>query len=256
MQNFGKINETFKSIFLESRLSNDNKGTKLFKKYFKALKENKIFKTQYKIYNKLENKSEEDSGIFIDECISVLNGLGKENIIKENNKLVKFIEKNGYEINDEDYEFKDLHEHINNLLVLNKNTKNLNSIIESKVFLTKFKTEPKVISENTEIEVYTNKLLLPLIEAKFNEKFGNLLSESEKKVLKIMVGKDSEGKENLHNEYIRECIDLTNKNLKECDIDEKDALLQVKDRLLRMDYSEDNFVSEINKLLSLKNELI
>lgn len=257
MQNFGLINETFKNIFVDSIISKDKKGKQIFKSYVKSLKENSVLKTQYSIYNKLENKinvvNEDDrSSIFVDECISILNKLG-EKVIQENKKLINFLNKNGYKIVEGDYELKKLHEHITNLAYLDRNSKNIDVIIESKLFI---KNYSKIITENNSvtIEPYRNKMLIPLLKKKFNDKYGNL-NELEKKIFRLSKSGTKDEKINLFKTNITECLDLVNKQLVECNIEQKDVLLQVKDRLLRLSFNENNFINEMIKLNSLKQSL-
>ena len=65
-----------------------------------------------------------------------------------------------------------------------------------------------------------------------------------------------QNRKDLYFQTIRECIDLVNQQLSECSIDEKDKLLQVKDKLLRFKYNENEFISEMSKIVSLKGNLV
>jgi|DEB0MinimDraft_12_1074336.scaffolds.fasta_scaffold00025_6 hypothetical protein len=262
MQNFGQINETFKNILADSITTKDGKGKKVFKAYVKAIKENSVLKSQYNVYHKLETKvnvtnEEERTTIFVDECISILKNLGKKTILEANNNLISYLKKNGYELYTDEYDFKSLHEHINNITFLERNIKNVNKIVESKLFI---KNYTCVINEdlksvNKVVEPYSNKILIPLLKNKFNEKYSNL-TELEKKVIKLSInGSDSDKKE-LYSTTIIECVDLIDVQLNECTIDEKNTLLQVKDKLLRYQYNSDNFTSEMSKINYLKTTLI
>tara|TARA_R110000851_G_scaffold196444_1_gene347335 strand:- start:5011 stop:5790 length:780 start_codon:yes stop_codon:yes gene_type:complete len=258
MQNFGQINETFKNILVDSIITKDEKGKKVFKGYVKALKENSTLKTQYNIFSKLENKVNEESEderneMFITECISLLENVGSDTIVKVNNNLVKYLTKNGYELYAGDYEFKSLHEHITNTAYLERNTKNVNAVIESKLFLKNY-SKVLVESEEVEVEPYSNKMLIPLLEKKFNDKYANI-SELEKKVIRLSINGTDEAKEELYNSTIRECIDLVDVQLIKCTIEQKNTLLQVKDKLLRSKFSTDGFTSEMSKISYLKTTL-
>tara|TARA_R110000796_G_scaffold58413_5_gene134899 strand:- start:6087 stop:6866 length:780 start_codon:yes stop_codon:yes gene_type:complete len=255
MQNFGQINETFKNILADSIVTKDKKGKKIFKAYVKALKENKILKTQYGVYQKLEGKvnvsgDEERSVIFVDECISMLQKLGRNNIIETNIMLSNFLETNGYKLYVDEYDFKSLHEHINNVAFMERSTKNVNTIVESKIFIKNYSNlvEEK---ENKVVEPYSNKMLLPLMKNKFNEKYSNL-TELENKIIKLTISGTDDDKKSLYTGTVRECIDLVNEQLKECSIDQKNTLLQVKDKLLRYDFNTENFTSEMSEMSYLK----
>lgn len=91
MVNFGIIKDTFNNILSESIIRKNDEGKKIFKKYLKLLKENKILKTQYFIYKNLEYKKFNqgtDAKFYIKENIDLLKKLDKEKINKNNKKLL------------------------------------------------------------------------------------------------------------------------------------------------------------------------
>lgn len=258
MQNFGQIHETYKAILANGIVDNNDKYKKVFNTYVKALKENIVLKTQYKIFNKIENKNineNEKSKIFIDECVSLLKNLNESDYDVDlvNKKLVDYLENKGFKLL-EDYENKELYQHIHNLAFTNKNSNNIDSIIESKLFLTNYS---KPISEGKElVEPYMNKVIGPVMVEKFNEKYKGVLSETEKQAFKVIQSGNEEDKISLYKNTIIECLDLINEKLdNECTIQEKDKYLQVKDKLLRYNYKSENFISEMSKIAYLKDTL-
>ena len=90
---------------------------------------------------------------------------------------------------------------------------------------------------------------------KFNNKYNNLTEIEKSVIASVIKGSDIE-REELYTNTIRECVDLVNEQLMECTIDEKDKLLQVKDKLLRFKYNEANYISEISNIVGLKSNLI
>jgi len=259
MQNFGIINETFKNILADSIVAKDEKGKRVFKKYIKALKENRVFRTQYNIYNKLENKVEEDkfkSSEYVKASIKVLEQLGAKIILCENAKLVKYLTKFGYEVSKDDYPHKELHESIHSLVVKKRRAKNLDSITESTHYINDYiNTNTKPIVAEAKNFYAPSALGTELIK-KFNERYKDKLNESEIKVFKIATRGTEEDRKELYGTMVLECIDLVNAQLIECSIEEKDKLLQVKDKLLRFKYNKDGFISEISKIVNLKGNLI
>lgn len=259
MQNFGKINETFKDILAESITTKDTKGKKLFKKYVKTLKESKVLKTQYQIYNNIETKTGTDKSKvsdYVKESITLLKGLGIDNIVNENKKLITMLSKDGFTISNGEYENKELHENISDLTLVGKTTNNIDSLLESNYFVTDYilenQSRPQI---NEEVETFSNNAIGKISIDRFNEKYASLLDESEKLAVKTIINGNNEDKEKLYTDLVRECIDLVNVQLLECSIDEKDKLLQAKDKLLRFNYNEKNFVSEISRIVGLKNSL-
>jgi len=257
MQNFGKINETFKNILVDSIVTKDDKGKRIFKSYVKALKENSVLRTQYNIYSKLETKVNEASQsernvMFVDECISVLQNLGKDRINEINQKLVKYLKKKGFDVYTDDYEHKTLHEHINNVAFLERNAKNVRTVIDSKLFLKEHSAPIKTIANP--VEPYTNKMLIPMVKKKFSDKYSNL-TELQNKVIKLTINGADDEKRELHANTIRECVDLVDSQLKECTIEQKNTLLQVKDKLLRYKFESDNFATDMSEMDYLKTTL-
>ena len=258
MQNFGKINETFKDILADSIISKDKKGKKIFNSYVKALKENKTLSTQYEVYNKIENEVETDkvkSSKYVTEVISILKELGKDKIISENAKLVKYLAKQGYKVTTNDYENKELHEHIDIAVMKKKSVVNLHKILESNTFIVdRINNNVKSINEEN-VNTFPNSVVGPIMIEKFNDKYDNL-SEIERLVIESVIKGSEVEREELYTNIIIECIDLVNEQLVECTIEKKDKLLRVKDKLLRFKYNETNYISEISNIVGLKGNLI
>lgn len=261
MTNFGTINETFKNLLAESIVNQEIKGKKVFKKYVNELKKNSILNYQYKIFENLENRSEKDSKkayTYIIEAISIIkDNFTIEEIVKENRRLVKFLKNNGYSLF-ESYDNNELHNNIYYLLTTEKNPTTLNKIMESIDFISDYMgNNEKVINESKKDKreaIYSNKTLGTVLVDKFNKKYADL-NEDDKKIIKLKINGTVNEKETYFNEVVRECVDLTNNNLLECTIDEKDKLLQVKDKLLRYEFSEEIFSENIISLINLKNDL-
>jgi hypothetical protein len=90
---------------------------------------------------------------------------------------------------------------------------------------------------------------------KYNEKYSQL-DESEKNVLKALIDSDDEKKKEVYVNAITECLTLINDKLKESDINTKEKLLMVKERLLndKQEVNEDYF-KNISKLIDLRSSL-
>jgi CRISPR/Cas system-associated protein Cas5 (RAMP superfamily) len=82
------------------------------------------------------------------------------------------------------------------------------------------------------------------------------LDESEKKILKTLIESTDEEKKEVYSNTIRECITLIDEKLDISDLNAKDKLLRVKDRLLN-DKQEinENFIKNISKLVELRSNL-
>ena len=100
-----------------------------------------------------------------------------------------------------------------------------------------------------------NSMLSKIMVDKYNEKYASL-SETEKKILKVLINSEDVKKKEVYSNVIRECLDMINEKLNGSDLDTKDKLLRVKDKLLndKVEIDED-FSKNISKLLELKNSL-
>ena len=88
-----------------------------------------------------------------------------------------------------------------------------------------------------------------------NTKYAGL-SETEQRIIKSGMGNDEDEKKTVFVDVIRECVDTINENLLECDINTKEKLLTIKDKLLRMSFVSENFINDVSKIIELKKDLI
>ena len=254
MSNFGNIKDTFKNLVIESTIKKDNKGKKLFSKFLKTIKENETLKNQYLIYSNLQN-SKFDDGVeareFVKENISLLKGLNKEHINKGNEFFLKVLK--GNEIVKENQEFYNKVTYLVNTKKTPSNIKKINESISHivRVMLEKEDVE-EVVTESLDLPP---SVLTKLAVNKFNSRYSNI-SESEKEIIKTVLNGSNEDKEEIFNKLKRECIDTINNKLNESsDLDLKDKLLKVKDKLLNTDFSLDNFKTDIGKIYDLNESI-
>lgn len=258
MQNFGKIKNAFSEILAEGIASNDVAKKTLFKKYLKTLKESNILKTQFLVYENIENTIESDqftANLIVSENLSLLDKYNRKDLIAENKKLLSLSKEVAVKINETyDENLQTLHESISKLIFLGKNASTINEVTENRKKVLSFvnTNKPKTIQES--YNVPTSMLSSILVE-KYNERYSEL-TETEKEVIKVLVESDDSQKIELYSKIIRECIDLIDSKLTESDLDTKDKLLKVKDKLLRntIEVSED-FSKNISKLIDLKKTL-
>lgn len=253
VQNFGKIKNVYNDVLVESVITKSNDKKDLFKSYIKTIKENEILKNQFLIYNLIENKieaNENKAKTFLDECLEVLSKYSKKDIMEANKKLVENIL---FE-NDSDYENKELHENISTLVFTPRTPKNIDAIVEAKSYVLNhiMNNKEKQLEEGYGLP---NSVVSKIMVEKYNEKYSTL-DESEKEILKSLIDSNSEKKKEVYTNTVRECIDLINEKLTESDLDTKDRLLRVKDKLLndKLEINED-YAKNISKLVELRTSL-
>jgi hypothetical protein len=252
MQNFGKIKNSFNELLVEGIAKKKDSNKELFKKYVKTLKENKALKTQFLVFNNIENKVEPNelkASLFLEENINLVKKFNKKDLLEANKKLASIINQST-----EEYELVKLHENITTLIFSDNSSKNIDKIVEAKSEVIEFIKNNKV-KEITESLDLPNSVLTTIMVGKFNDKYSPL-DESEKKVLKTLIESNPEQKKEIYSTMVRECIDMINSKLEESNIDVKDKLLRVKDKLLndKQEINED-FVKNISKLINLRESL-
>jgi hypothetical protein len=253
VQNFGKIKNAFNEILVESVVSKNNDKKSLFKNYVKTVKENEVLKNQFLVYDLIENKVESDQSkatLFVEECLNILSKYNQKDILNANKKLVETIlfEK------DSDYDKKELHENISTLIFTPKTPKNVDTIVEAKLNIVNYIVNNK--SKETDGGYgLPNSVVSKIMVEKYNEKYSQL-DESEKNVLRALIDSDNEKKKEVYGNAITECLSLINDKLKESDINTKEKLLMVKERLLndKQEVNEDYF-KNISKLIELRSSL-
>ena len=255
MQNFGKIKNAFSEILAEGIASNDVAKKKLFKQYVKTLRESDILKTQFLVYENIENIVENDqfsANLIINENLNLLNKFNKKDILKENQKLISLSEdvKNRLEESYDD-KLSDLHESVSKLVFSDRTPKTVNEIAKNTKNVLDYITTNKarVVEETYEVP---NSMLSSILVEKYNERYSEL-TETEREVIKVLIESTDEEKLEVYTKITRECIDLIDNKLTESDLDTKDRLLRVKDKLLRnnIELNED-FSKNISKLVDLK----
>lgn len=252
MQNFGKIKNAFNGILVESFVGNKESNKNLFKTYIKTIRENEALKTQFLVYNNIENKIEENelkANLFLQENIALLNKFSKKDLLEANQHLAKSIS-----IENESYEKQELHENLSELIFLKKTSKNIDAIVEasSKIIIHMKNNKLKLVKEAIELP---NSMLSTIMVEKYNERYSSL-DENEKEILKVLIESTDDQKQEVYKKTLKECIDLINENLKEADLNAKDKLLQVKEKLLNDTIEiNENFFKNISKLVDLKSSL-
>lgn len=254
MENFGNIKDTFKNIIIESVIKKDNNGKKLFTKFIKTLKENKSLRDQYLIYKNLQSKKFDDVSIakeYIKENINLLKRINKKDINEVTNNLLKILK--GKKIIKENDQFYSL---ISFLTNTKKTPSNIDKINESYNKLVEFMVSNKNEDEKINVGVdIPPSVLTKLMVNKFNEKYSDL-NESDKNFVRSILNGNKKEKEGVFNNLKKECIELIDGRLSEStDLDLKDKLLKVKDRLLNTNFDTDKFNDDIVKIYNLKETI-
>jgi len=253
MENFGKLKNAFNTILTEGISEKNDVKKGIFKKYIKMLKENKMLKTQFDVYNTIElmvESNEFKANEKIKKVLESTSNFDNKKLTKLNTKLLKLLEGVDLEC---DYENKILHENISNLIFSKDVDKYVDSLHETIQY-----TKTNTIKEDVKGNGVSNDILISVAVDKFNDRYSDL-DESSKVIVKSILEYKDEDKEILFNDNITECITLINGKLKnEFKGDElsiKESLLAAKENLLGRNYDKNNFISDMSKILTLKQDL-
>jgi hypothetical protein len=147
-----------------------------------------------------------------------------------------------------------LYEAIDYLITNIPSASNIDKLVECKSDIVEYILNNK--KENTVVEGYglPNSVLSEIAVDKFNEEYADL-NESEKEAISVMVGSNESEKEELYKKTIKECLELVNSKLTESNGDVKEKLLATKENLLNRNYNSETFVSDLPKVIELKNYL-
>ena len=252
-KNFVRIKSVFNNLLSEGVIEKNETKKGLFKEYLKAIKENEILKTQFLVYTNIENKVENDAAKatqFVKENIELFSKFTKKQILESNSKLVQIILFENEAID----ERAELYENISTLIFTPRTASSIDTIVEATSKVVEYILDHKAKAVVEAIEL-PNSMLSTMMVDKYNEKYASL-DESEKQVLKVLIESTDEEKKEVYSTTLRECIDLINEKLDTSDLDAKDKLLRVKDKLLndKQEINED-FFKNISKLVELRNNL-
>ena len=149
-----------------------------------------------------------------------------------------------------------LYDHINILTNVTKSASSLDKLQESVNFIKDRMTKKEDIIESTQDSInLPPSVLTKMATNRFNLKYADI-NEGEKDIIKTILNGNEEDKKGVYETLKTECIDIIDNRLnEEIDLDLKDKILKVKDKLLRMSYNPDEYVKDINSVYELKKSV-
>ena len=113
----------------------------------------------------------------------------------------------------------------------------------------------EIIKEDKDVVNLPPSVLTQMATTRFNTKYADI-TEDEKEILKTVLNGNEEDKKTVYNTLKTECIDIIDNKLnEEIDLDLKDKILKVKDKLLRKTYNPDEYVKDIDRVYGLKKSV-
>lgn len=249
--NFGMSNYIFEDALPELFV----KKPELIKNFVSLIKEDSNLSNQFQFYKALDNyNGKSDAKEYVNESLKILKeNINVKTLNKSNNKLKVFIVEHDLKpmehISNDDLK---LFESCDYLFKSPRKLSNLNQVNENiEVLVDYISNKSKNITESKE-------KVASLLE-KVNSS-DTLLNEEERSlVYDIMDHKahDANAKrEKLYNKFKNECVTTINKLLEKASNDDKEGLLAIKEQLLNQQYCEETIVTDIAKLLEIRDVLL
>lgn len=262
--NFGTLKDIFLQQLIESYTGKNEYGKELYKKFLSTLKESETLKTSFIVFKNIEEKTinnEINAVEYLKESISLFDTFkGKNSLKSEIKKLTSLLDEHG--VNYNDTPTKKIHESLQSLITTKKEVSNIDLIQEQKSNLVQWlMIDKQVVNENKNKDLIKKgvnpKKFLEIATQKFNEKYGDTLTEEEKNILKVLRENNQEKIKTLVSELVKENISLVNKHLDESseNIVLKSKLLETKDTIYKMMENNDSFKENVLKLYELKKNL-
>jgi hypothetical protein len=190
-------------------------------------------------------------GSRLNEIIELLKNLNETHLKKGKEYFMKVLK--GNKIVKENKEF---YNNVSYLVSTEKTPSNIKKINESINYIVRLMLEKEVEKEVVvETVNLPSSVLTSLAVNKFNSKYSDI-SETEKEIIKTLLNGSDENKESIFNKLKRECIDGIDTKLTEStDLELKDKLLKVKDKLLTTNFKLESFKTDITKIYDLKQSI-
>jgi len=251
MHNFGSLLDTLKEFVTDSIVDKKPYDKKALKSVFKLIRENSALNAQFKVYEEFDEfHSEDDFTIseYINESIANVKKFSAKELKSANNLFKSELDKltGGKAI----VESSDLDSAIYRAL---SSTKPSEKSLAKNVIKEHIKAnKPKLVESS---DYVPTDMLVKVLSERFNKKYSDM-SESELNIIKTVVEKNGEKKEQNFRQVVKECIEAVNAQLSESDTTVKEKLLSVKERLLEMHYNDDSYETDMVRIIGLKNSLV
>ena len=233
---------------------NNRNGKKFINEVSNLIKNNKVLKEQFNIYNSICNKKNvSNPESYVDgvlEYVSKLN-INKNDIRKANEKLIDLIESNANvnKLLDIDDDTLKLYEDIEFMLTNKKSINNIDEYNKIKNSLVeKFDRDNKNKPDNNTVdESYETSL------SEITEKYKDL-TDDEIKLIEGIISSDKD-KSSLFEEYKSETIGNIDEAIKSASDGDKEQWLNIKEALSEKKYNKDSLIDDILKFVEIQKEI-
>ena len=249
--NFGVLNHIFESE-LPSLLKSNKKAVR---DVIKTIKEDKNLKSEFSFYNVIKEQynGKHDAEIILKRLTDIVcEDIDQKTVRKSNKKLRDvMIENNVIPSDFVDEDSMKLYKNGNVILTTKRTSDNMIPLIESYDEVCKWMNEHKDDKKKSGKDI-------DIMIQEFETKLKDTLTESEISFVQQITDFKSpiaeQRKEKLFNKFKNECITKINEMLK--DNSSSDELIGLKEQINGMAFNKENIVSDIAKLLEIRDILM
>jgi hypothetical protein len=248
IKSFYVLNNKFNEHLIS--LYEDDNRKNIISKYMKLIKENKILREQYNLFNQLEEGVDKfivENKIFaneyLNEILKPFEKYSRKEIYEENEKVFNFLKENNL-IDPNNIVYTSFDNKLISLVenIIHKNSKDIGELTVIRLSaINELKVKQDKDSVN-EVKTVEEKI------AEFNEKYQGTLTNEEMDIVKSLMTYGENDKPKILREYQKNVLDKLNNLIKEStDIELKEKFLQLKEQVLFDDETVQLF--EIRKLI-------
>lgn len=249
-RNFGTIYKVFESN--TSKLFNDKKEKGKLKKVLDLIKENKILKSEFDVYNALVYpKSVTNADKYVNEALSIMPDFNKKDIIENNDKFIKLIREMKLDelvdISDEDM---NLFEAVEYVMINKESFDNINEFVNAKKCITEH------IEKNCNYSNVTNETVDSVYDKgvkEVEENYQKNLNEDEKMLVEKLTSIDT--KEAYFDAAKLDTLKMLDTQLNECNEENREGLQQIIENINKKTYDESKFIADAAEFREIKNTL-
>ena len=260
--NIGIVNLILSNKLRESYFSNEMilESKSVLNEFINVVKSSPILQLEFKVFDNIENKhidNELTATRYIDNNIKLFEVYTLKEVMKERNKLKKFIGENTYAKNDAKVRLYNAIDILIRESLNDYNEIDVDKIHESFTYVLNHIKEPKKQIEFNKTEIL-NEEIIEIAVDKFNKKYADL-DEGDKKLLKMLVKSNDNEKHALLESYKTEVLEILEKINNE---KVQEGITKAIEKINEMKYTpnskefSEKIVDDIIGLHELKREII
>lgn len=247
------ISNQLKEAYFTDNLIDESK--KSVKNFFETVKDSPILTLEFNVFSNIENKSIENELLasrYIDNNIKLFEIYTISEIKKEHEKLNPFVLTENISLDDNKIKLYGALMTLIKESLVDYEKVNVDNIHESFNYVLNYIKKPKDKQTLGEGFENINDDVIEIAINKFNEKY-EMLSEEDRKLLKILTEYNDDEKETLLNEYKKETLSLLE------DVEKngvEDKIVKTSQKINEMSFTSDTADDSIISLYELKKGLL